>query len=120
MLLDRLAPFKPSWMPERWREREFPNDVIGDQRLPFARLRRVSIWRCKRSEATVIGGLPCRETTPVASLPTSWSAQYSRSVPTPNNKPASFSSRVTRHHRSQGPVEQYTRAVPDQRDRDEA
>src|SRR5437762_357433 len=36
MLLNRLSSLKPSGMSERWREREFPNDVIGDQRLPLS------------------------------------------------------------------------------------
>jgi hypothetical protein len=40
VVLNRLASFQATGVSERWREREFPNDVISDQPLPFAGIKK--------------------------------------------------------------------------------
>jgi hypothetical protein len=54
-------------MSERWRKREFPKDVIGDERLPFSRAqKRFDVTLQKRGGDSHARSPFCAETIPAA------------------------------------------------------
>jgi hypothetical protein len=65
--LNRLASFEATGMSERWRKREFPKDVIGDERLPFSRAqKRFDVTLQKRGGDSHARSPFCSETIPAA------------------------------------------------------